>query len=144
MSILADQHSRRFLAVIQIAILVMIQSCTSTSQIAPSDFGKIDEIDSKDHTDFRIRLKDGTTYTATNISSTDSTMTILTIPQSDMTKSNTSISNRLPYSIPVEEIESIELRKSSKLYVIIGVTIVVVTIAVAILANLPPDSLGLN
>ena len=135
MSLITLQHSRRIPAVLQIALLIIIQSCTSTSQIAPSDFGELGEIDSKEYTDFRIRLKDGTTYSSTNISVNDSTITIVTIPKSDMTKSNASISNRLPYSIPIGEVESLELRKASNVYVIIGVTFVIVVIAMAILAN---------
>ncbi len=114
---------------------ILIQSCSSTNRILPSDYSELGENEPNDFTDYRIELHDGTKYIATNISTNDSTLTIVAIPRSDNTRSNVSISDKLPYSIPLREVESIELRKSSNIYIYIVVVIAIIVIAIPVLKN---------
>jgi len=128
-----QRTNRIFIGVTIFSYLVLIQSCSSTNRILPSSYSELNENESKEYTDYRIKLVDGTKYTASRISTDDSTLTIHAIHNSDDTKGNVLISRMLPYSIPLGEIESIELRKSSKLYLVIAITLIFFFIAFALM-----------
>ena len=125
----SSKQTIRFISAILIVILIILQSCSSTTKILPNGYSELGNIDSKENTDYRIKLRDGTKYSATHISATDSLLTIITITASDDTRNNVSISKKLPYMIPLGEVESIEVRKGSKapLYVVMGFVIVLGT-----------------
>ena len=110
----------------------IIQSCASTTNIPRSRYC---EIDQSERQDYKVRLKDGTKYKASRIAVDDSTLAILAIDNSEGTRSQSLIFDNLPYSILLDDLESIKLSKSSPLIMYTYVGIVVLFVSLVILAS---------
>ena len=117
------------------AVLIVMQSCSSANRIVPSEYSELGEIDSKKYKDYRIQLRDGTSYTATDIAATDSLLTIIALSGSDDTRNNVSISEKLPYCIPLSEIESIESRREQDGFLVLSAAILFLNIAIVIIMD---------
>ena len=117
-----------------ILFLSIIQSCATTTTIPKSKYG---EIEQSERQDYKVKLKDGTNYKASRIAVDDSILTILAIDNSEGTRSQSLIFDNLPYSILLDEVESIKLSKSSPfiMYVYVGFLVLLVSFTI-LLSNL--------
>ena len=111
-----------------------IQSCATTTNIPKS---KYDGIEQSKRQDYKVKLKDGTNYKASRVAVDDSILTILAIDNSEGTRSQSLIYDNLPYSILLDEVESIKLCKSPSFISYLYVGFIVLAISLGILvANL--------
>jgi hypothetical protein len=111
-----------------VLVFINLMSCASTTTIPRSEYTGIDEHEQQD---YRVHLKDGMEYYANRITVDDSMLTIFDLNATGKTRSQAQIYGRLPYSVDLDHVHSIVIRKDSSLiiYTYIGLMVAVVAFA---------------
>ena len=113
-------------------VISSLCSCATTTKIPLSQYKDLSKIEHDEELEYRIKLKDGTKYTVSKFSVSDTLLTIEAIHNADGLRDDVLIQNLLPYSMELNKVESIEGIKRSRAYQNAFYVLAVLIITVAI------------